>query len=374
MKEAIISVRNSVIAFFYKNICKPLFFRRDPEDVHDGITAVGRVLGANAITRKLTGLLFCYSNPILEQTVLGIKFKNPLGLSAGFDKDAYLTGIVPEVGFGFEEVGSITGEACEGNPRPRLWRLPKSQGLVVYYGLKNEGCQAVSARLRGRKFNFPLGISIAKTNCAATADTQKGIEDYFKAYKAFLGIGDYFTINISCPNAFGGQPFSSKERLEGLLSRLETVPADKPVFLKISPDMNEAELDAILEVASRHKINGFVCTNLTKKREGNIKIKDERVPERGGLSGKIVEDVSNKFIAEVYRKTRGRYVIMGVGGIFTAEDAYKKIRLGASLLQLITGMIFNGPQAISEINRGLSQLLLRDGFKNISEAVGADIN
>lgn len=372
MNAIFINLRNKIIGFVYKKVCKPIFFRRDPEDVHDHMTAMGRVLGSNIITRKLTGLLFRYSDPILEQTILGIKFKNPIGLSAGFDKDALLTGIMPEVGFGFEEIGSITGEPCEGNPKPRLWRLPKSQGLVVYYGLKNKGCEAVSARLRGAKFNFPVGVSIAKTNCAQTVEAEAGIEDYFKAYKAFLDIGDYFTINISCPNAFGGQPFSDKEKLDALLSKLETIPAKKPIFLKISPDLSEEDLNNVLEVVFRHKISGFVCTNLTKKREGNSKIKDENVPEKGGLSGKVVEDVANKFIADIYKKTRGKYIIIGVGGIFTAEDAYKKIRLGASLGQLITGMIFNGPQATSEINMGLVKLLRRDGFKNISEAIGAD--
>lgn len=367
-----IKFRNKSIGFVYKKVCKPMFFRNDPEDVHDHMTSVGMALGSNFLGRGLAKVLFGYSHPALEQNVLGIHFKNPLGLSAGFDKDALLTDIMPEVGFGFEEVGSITGEPCEGNARPRLWRLPKSESLVVYYGLKNKGCESISARLRKKKFNFPIGISIAKTNCAATADEEVGIEDYFKAYKAFSNIGDYYTVNISCPNAFGGQPFSGKEKLEKLLSKLETVPAGKPVFLKISPDMSEAELGDVLEVVSGHKIDGFVCTNLTKKREANSKIKDEKVPEKGGLSGKIVEDISNKFIADVYRKTRGKYVIIGVGGVFTAEDAYKKIRLGATLLELITGMIFNGPQSISEINRGLVALLRRDGFSNISEAVGAD--
>lgn len=372
MNAIFINLRNKIIGFVYKKVCKPIFFRRDPEDVHDHMTAIGRVLGSNIITRKLTGLLFRYSDPILEQTILGIKFKNPIGLSAGFDKDALLTGIMPEVGFGFEEMGSITGEACEGNPKPRLWRLPKSEGLVVYYGLKNEGCEKISSRLRGKKFSFPVGISIAKTNCAKTAETEAGIADYFKAYKDFADIGDYYTINISCPNAFGGQPFSDKEKLDALLSKLETIPAKKPIFLKISPDLSEENLNNVLEVVFRHKISGFVCTNLTKKREGNSKIKDENVPEKGGLSGKVVEDVANKFIADIYKKTRGKYIIIGVGGIFTAEDAYKKIRLGASLCQLITGMIFNGPQATSEINIGLVKLLRRDGFKNISEAIGAD--
>ncbi len=372
MKEFFVSLRNKIIRFFYKKICKPLFFKHDPEEVHDRMTAIGRVLGSNFLTRKLTGILFRYSNPTLEQNILGIHFKNPIGLSAGFDKDALLTSIMPEVGFGFEEAGSITGEPCGGNPKPRLWRLKESKGLVVYYGLKNEGCEKISARLWNKKFNFPVGISIAKTNCAATAEAEAGIEDYFKAYKAFVDIGDYYTINISCPNAFGGQPFSDKEKLGRLMAKLEAVPTKKPIFLKISPDLSEKELDDILDVVSKHKVSGFVCTNLTKKREGNSKILDENVPMVGGLSGKVVEDISNKFIADVYRKTRGKYIIIGVGGIFTAEDAYKKIRLGATLLELITGMIFNGPQSISEINLGLVKLLRRDRFRNISEAIGAD--
>lgn len=367
-----VGLRNKIIRFFYKNFCKPLFFKRDPEEVHDQMTSVGRILGSNFLTRKLTGALFRYSDSSLEQDILGIHFQNPVGLSAGFDKDALLTDIMPEVGFGFEEVGSITGEPCEGNPKPRLWRLKKSEALVVYYGLKNEGCERIAARLQTKKFNFPIGISIAKTNCAATAEAEAGIEDYFKAYRAFADIGDYYTVNISCPNAFGGQPFSDKIKLEALLLKLETAPANKPIFLKISPDLSEAELDDIISVSAGHNISGFICTNLSKKREANKKILDAEVPLKGGISGKVVEDLSNKFIADIYRKTGGKAVIVGVGGIFCAEDAYKKIRLGASLLQLITGMIFNGPQAISEINLGLVKLLRRDGFKNISEAVGAD--
>ncbi len=371
-KETMVLVRNRMTAFFYKHFCKPIFFRYDPENVHDYMTTVGRILGSNFLTKKLTRAFLGYTNPILEQDILGIHFKNPIGLAAGFDKDALLTDILPDVGFGFEEVGSITGEPCEGNSRPRLWRLPKSESLVVYYGLKNRGCVEISSRLRGGKFRFPIGISIAKTNCSATAEIDAGIADYFKAYDTFVGIGDYYTINISCPNAFGGEPFNDKEKLEKLLSKLETIPADKPVFLKISPDLSERELDDVLEVVSRHNISGFVCANLTKKRGESGKIMDNDVPEKGGISGRAVEELSNKFIADIYKKTRGKYIIIGVGGIFTAEDAYKKIRLGASLLQLITEMVFKGPQVISEIHQGLVILLRRDGFKNISEAIGVD--
>lgn len=379
MKNFLITIRDRINGFLYRQIFKRIFFHVDPEKIHAAMTKTGQVLGYFAVTRWLTALVFRYSNPMLEQNILGIQFPNPVGLAGGFDKNAQLTGIMREVGFGFEEVGSITGEYCEGNPRPRLWRLPKSRSLVVYYGLKNDGAQAIASRLRGRSFKLPVGINIAKTNCRETADTQGGLQDYLKAYKAFSDIGDYYTINISCPNAFGGEPFSTPEKLDLLLTEIDKVPATKPIFIKISPNHTEAELDRFIEICDRHNISGFVCTNLNKDR-ANPLIKDKNIPEKGSLSGKVVEDISNKTIAYLYRKTYGsssrnqtrRYIIIGTGGIFSAEDAYKKIRLGASLVQLITGMIFEGPQLISEINHGLVRLLKKDGFNNISDAIGVD--
>jgi len=325
--------------------------------------------------QKIALVLFDYAHKSLEQEVLGIKFKNPIGLAAGFDKNAQLTAILPYVGFGFMEVGSITGEPCAGNPKPRLWRLPKSKALVVYYGLKNDGAEKISARLKKEKFVFPVGISIAKTNSPDTCQLDSGINDYAKAFESFVDIGDYITVNISCPNAYGGQPFNHPERLEKLLARLDKIPYKKPVFLKIAADLSSDEIDDILDVVHRHRIQGFVCTNLTKDRDNvdvKKKIRDENVPAKGGISGKVVEDLSNQVIKYIYRRTKGAYVIIGVGGIFSAQDAYKKIKAGASLLQLITGMVYQGPQVISEINQGLVKLLKKDGFENISQAIGVD--
>ncbi len=336
------------------------------------MTIVGKILGSNILSRAITS--FFFNSPeqkILNQKIHGIHFKNPIGLSAGFDKNAELTVIIPEVGFGFEEVGSITGEPCEGNAKPRLWRLKKSQALVVYYGLKNDGAEKISTRLAQKRFKIPIGINIAKTNCQACADTDTGIADYVKSYRKFLHIGDYFTINISCPNAFGGEPFHDGEKLNKLLAAMKKYPTKKPVFIKISPDLSETQVDEILKISKKHHVSGFICTNLTKKRE-NLKILDKQVPENGGISGKAVENSANKMIATIYKKTKGKYTIIGCGGVFSAEDAYKKIRLGASLIELITGMIFQGPQLISEINLGLAELLKKDGYKNINEAIGVD--
>ncbi|KKR14811.1 MAG: Dihydroorotate dehydrogenase 2 [Candidatus Falkowbacteria bacterium GW2011_GWA2_39_24] len=371
MNNLIIAARNKSFHFLYVNLLKPIYFCFDPEKVHNNITQIGKFLGQYAITRKITSLSFSFTHPMLEQDILGIHFPNPVGLAAGFDKDALLTDILPCVGFGFAEVGSITGESCKGNPKPRLWRLKKSRALLVYYGLKNQGCEKIAHRLRSKNFRIPIGTSIAKTNSPATVETKAGIDDYLKAFRQFANTGHYFTINISCPNAFGGEPFTDPDRLNCLLSIIDSIPTKKPIFLKMSPDLNEEQVGAILRICEHHRIHGFICGNLTKNRD-TLKIGDQMIPVKGGISGKPTEELSNAQIRFIYRKTSNKYIIIGCGGIFSAIDAYVKIRAGASLVELITGMIFEGPQLIGEINRGLVQLLKRDGFQNIQEARGTE--
>ncbi|MEO8637946.1 MAG: quinone-dependent dihydroorotate dehydrogenase [Candidatus Taylorbacteria bacterium] len=371
IKDSSIKLRNSISHTLYKNVLKPVFFRRDPEAVHDRMTGLGVSLGHFALGRKITSGLFGYENAMLNQEILGIKFKNPVGLSAGFDKNAQLTDILPSVGFGFAEVGSITGEPCLGNPKPRLWRLPKSESLVVYYGLKNDGCEAVAERLKEKHSTIPIGVSIAMTNCKENVCLKNGVEDFAKAFKVMESLGDYVTVNISCPNTDAGQPFIAPHKLDYLFDILDEIPTQKPIFIKLSPDLSHSEIGALLDVARKHRIHGIICTNLTKKRS-NPKIVDENVPEVGGISGKVVKDLSDKLLAYVYKKEGARFVLIGSGGVRSAEDAYRKIKLGASLVQMITGMIFEGPQVVSEINRGLVELLKRDGFKNVGEAIGAE--
>lgn len=351
-----------MISFIYKYLLKPIFFSFDPEKVHDAMTFFGVKLGSFSLGRKIARLMFDYQNPSLEQEVLGIHFKNPIGLSAGFDKDGLLIDIIPSVGFGFVEIGSITGEPCKGNPKPRLWRLPEKKSLRVWYGLKSDGCEAVAKRLEGVHSAIPLGMSIAMTNCKDNLDIDRAIEDYAKAFKVMEPHGAYITINISCPNTEGGQPFVEHLYLERLLTKLDAIPTAKPVFIKFSPDLSDEEIDALLDVARAHRVHGIICSNLTKK----------GVTGDGGLSGMAVQELSDKLLAYIYRKEKSRFVLVGCGGVFSAEDAYRKIRLGASLVQLITGMIFEGPQLIGDINQGLARLLKSDGFTHIKEAIGID--
>jgi dihydroorotate dehydrogenase subfamily 2 len=301
-----------------------------------------------------------------------MRFTNPIGLAAGFDKDAHLLEILPDVGFGFAEIGSVTGEPCQGNPKPRLWRLPKSQGLVVYYGLKNDGCEAIARRLEGRVFRMPIGISVAKTNVPETVAMEAGIADYAKAFRAFATIGDYLTVNISCPNAFGGEPFTDPKRLERLLVALEVIPTNHPVFLKMPVDLPEQTVATLLDVAKRYRVQGVIFANLTKRYDRPEIDPAERADLRkGGVSGKPVTKDANRLLSWAYRTYGSRFVYVGCGGVFSARDAYEKIRQGASLVQLITGMVFEGPQLIGELNRGLVRLLARDGFATVAEAVGA---
>ena len=366
-----------LIGFFYRTFLKPFLFRKDPEIVHDNMLALGERLGRSSSARFLISKTLRYENEVLRQRLCGIDFANPVGLAAGFDKNGKLTDILPCVGFGFEEIGSVTYEPCAGNPKPRLGRLPKSRGIVVHYGLPNEGAGHVLENLSGRKFIFPLGISIAKTNSPKTADKNAGIADYAGGFAlaAQSKVGDYITLNISCPNAYGGEPFTNARDLEDLLATLSRIQNKKPVFIKLPADISESECGELLSVCKKYSMSGIIVSNLTKDRLSPAVDQNEiraSLPN-GGISGKPTFEKSNKLIGFACEYFKNDFVIVGCGGIFSAEDAYQKIRLGASLVQLITGMIFEGPQLIAEINRGLVRMLKRDGFANIREAVGVDI-
>ncbi len=360
------TIRNYVWRKKYQWILKPIFFKFDPENIHNFVSSFLYFLGKCTFTRKIAYFCWGFSDSSLEQNILGINFKNPIGLAAGFDKDAKLIDIMSSLGFGFVEVGSITAQPHEGNSELRLCRLPKAKTLRINYGLKNLGARVLHQQLQNKIWPLPVGINIAKTNSPGTSEINKGIEDYFFTYKTFQDTGSYFTINISCPNTCEENPiFLEPQNLDLLLGRIFSIPKIKPVFIKLSPDLTDMKLQEILEICQKYPVDGFVCGNLTKMNLWGHS-------GRGGFSGKAVEKLSNQLIQKVYKFYGGKKIIVGCGGIFSAEDAYKKIKLGASLVQLITGMIFEGPQLISDINLGLVRLLKADGYKNISEAIGRE--
>ena len=229
-----------MIEQIYKNVLKPIFFKMDPEDVHNRMTRLGVLLGKTALGRGLTSGLFYFDHPALHNTVAGIAFKNPVGLAAGFDKNAQLYKILPEIGFGHAELGSITGQPCLGNPRPRLFRLPKEKSILVNYGLYNKGAEAISHRLANVKFKIPIGFSVAKANDPSLG-LEEGIQDYRKAYLHMHPLGAYTTINVSCPNTSDGITYQDPHKLDMLLKAIAKEKHLKPVFLKIKSDFTNAE-------------------------------------------------------------------------------------------------------------------------------------
>jgi len=371
-----------VDSMVYKRIVRPVLFKMHPEKVHDRTVTLGRIAGSNALSRGALRALYYYAHPALVQTVRGITFKNPVGLAAGFDKNCQLMKVLPTVGFGFEEVGSITAEAYAGNSGTRLKRLPKDHSLIVFYGLKNRGAIALRERFvdkKGvpKKFAIPIGISVAKTNKEFHSIEEK-IGDWVRGVQWMKDCGDYITINVSCPNTYDKQNFGEPCLLAQLLDGIENAKLGltKPVFIKLSADVSLKQLEEIITVCDKHSfVKGFILTNLVKDRSKLhlITKEEEYADQRGGISGRPVMPYALMLTKHAYRLVGDRYTIIGCGGIFTADDAYKYVRGGATLVQLVTGMIYGGPGTIKNINKGLVKLLERDGFTNISQAIGADV-
>ena len=357
----------------YEKILKPIFFLFDPETIHNFFVWFGEVLGSNFLTRGIVAAFCDYEHPSLATRVVGIDFKNPIGLGAGFDKDVHLMKIMPSVGFGFMEVGAITRFPYKGNDGLRLVRLPDDRSLIVYYGLKNAGAEAIERRLKKMKFRFPVGINIAKTN-RVDIKGEKSVTDYVETYRMLGHYFSYVTLNVSCPNAQDGVLFQDPAMLETLLAAIAKEKKTCPVFLKISAHLSMEAVDAIVAVVEKYPfVDGFVVANLAKDRSIlHLRSREElldKIPA-GGISGAPIKMLTTAMIRHIYKKTNGKYVLIGLGGVFTAEDAYEKIKAGASLVQLVTGLIYGGPLAIKRINQGLVKLLARDGYTSIADAVG----
>jgi len=359
----------------YEKILKPIFFLFDAEHVHDFFKWFGECLGRFSLTRWAVRKCCDYEHPALESRVAGLNFKNPVGLAGGFDKDVRLTQIIPAVGFGFMEVGAVTRYPFGGNQGMHVARLPKDQAIIVYYGLKNIGAEAIEKKLHRLTFAIPVGLNIAKTN-REDIKGEKSVEDYAATFRMLAKYFAYVTVNISCPNAQDGRLFQEPQLLDRLLAALSKEKKEGPVFLKISTDLTNEEADKIIATCEKYPfIDGFIVGNLTKRREIlSLKSSPEelnRIP-KGGISGKPIRSFSTNLIRHIYKQTQGKYTIIGLGGVFSAEDAYEKIKAGASAVQMVTGMIYKGPMVIKRINKGLVQLLERDGYSHISEAIGKE--
>ncbi|HPF47369.1 MAG: quinone-dependent dihydroorotate dehydrogenase [Alphaproteobacteria bacterium] len=344
---------------------RPVFFLISPEQAH-----------SLAILALKSGLLPSGDVPkstILNQSIWNLDFPNPVGLAAGFDKNAEVYEPMLKQGFGFVETGTVTPLAQAGNEMPRIFRLTEDKAVINRLGFNNKGLEYYLARLAARgKSNGIVGANIGANKLS---DDQ--IEDYVIGLKRLLGLADYFTINISSPNTPGLRALQGKEALDELLSKLKAVRDQAglenapPLILKIAPDLNDQECADIAEIILKHKMDGLIVSNTTLSRPNLVSsFKDEA----GGLSGAPLFELSTEILSKMYKLTSGKIPLIGVGGVSNGEQAYRKIKAGASLVQLYSALVYHGPGLVRKINRELENLLKKDGFRNITEAIGIDHN
>jgi dihydroorotate dehydrogenase len=342
-------------------IIRPLLFKSDPEKIHHQVTKwlkrFNQFPGGAALSRSL----WAYEDKRLEKEVFGLKFKNPVGLAAGFDKNGEMIAEMGNLGFGFVEVGTVTPLPQSGNPKPRMFRLPQDSGLINRMGFNNDGADVVAERLaafrrnaKGEERNIIIGGNIGKNK---VTPNEEAVNDYIKCFDRLFDVVDYFVVNVSSPNTPGLRALQEKGPLMEILNRLQQKNnkngVSRPILLKIAPDLTNEQLDDIVEIVQETKIAGLIATNTTISREGLLS-KEDLKNETGGLSGEPLTKRATEVIAYLAKKSNGRFPIIGVGGIHSPEDAIEKIRAGASLIQLYTGFIYEGPGMIKRINKKLA--------------------
>ncbi len=341
----------------YKHLLKPILFRFDPEAVHDFFIAGGEKLGNLALGRFLIASTYNYKGSQIAKDVDGLHYRTPFLLAAGFDYNARLTNILPSIGLGGEEIGSVTARACAGNAKPRLKRLPHSQAIVVNKGLRNDGVDTIIERLKetarknSTQQDFVKGISIARTNDNQSVSIEAGIADYLYSFRRLNEekVGDYYTINISCPNAFGAEAFTDPKLLDQLLSALKKVPCAKPVYIKMPINLAWADFHELLKVIDLHGLQGVVIGNLNKDYTSLKDQTETPVTYEGGLSGAPCQKPSTELIRKTREVYGSRFTIIAAGGVMSPADALEKIAAGADLIQLITGLIYEGPGLVKKM-------------------------
>ncbi len=353
---------SDLLGVSYRRILRPLFFRLDPETSHR-LTL--------ALLARLPRFKPAIDPPELRTEAFGLYFSNPIGLSAGMDKDVRAPLAWNTLGFGFAEFGTITPRPQAGNEKPRMWRLPEYRAVINRLGFPGEGLAIVAPRierLRNRQLRLRVGINIGPNK---DTPPEKVAEDYATLMARVAPLADFIVINVSSPNTPGLRAFQTPERIRTIVEAMRSTAAATvrpvPILLKIAPDLDPAAVEEIAEAALSLKLAGIVATNTTLQRE-TAGVRSELA---GGLSGEPLNPLARATIARLYGHLRGRITIIGVGGVASAEDAYGHIRAGANLVELYTALIYQGPSLVGAIKGGLVRLLARDGFRSISEAVGS---
>lgn len=360
----------------YRSLLRPLLFRLSPETAHE--LALHTLSFSPGLVKRLLAPRPVQKS-VGELRRFGLSFPNPVGLAAGFDKDGIALESLAALGFGFIEAGTVTYEPQPGNPRPRLFRLPQDKALINRAGFNNKGAVAFAQYVRTHRPDCVLGVSIGKSK---TAPVENAVEDYLRSFEIVYPVADYIAVNVSSPNTPGLRELQRAEQLEALLSALQRRNRElseqsgrarlTPLLVKLAPELEPEDLKHIVDVVKRTGVAGLIATNTTTRREGLRTAKAEIAAcGEGGLSGMPLRERSTNMIATLYNLTSGLIPIAGVGGVFTAEDAWEKICAGASLIQLYTGFIYQGPRIAQEINEGLERIISREGFGTLDEAVGS---
>ncbi len=349
----------------YKYLIRPLLFQMETEQAHDSACRTAIRFTGNDFLQSVVRGVYNYQTTALAQTFWGLTFRNPLGLAAGFDKNGQLIHAIETLGMGFTEVGSITAKASEGNPKPRAFRLVKDEALINRMGLNNKGAHAVVRSLQ-KSSVMPIGVNIAKTHDAAIMG-DAAIRDYLFSYNKALKVADYITINISCPNTTDGKTFEDPKALEQLLSEL--LPQNKtgvPTLVKLSPDLSQVKLKKLIDICESHRISGYVACN-TSLSHSNLNMDSKKLDKigRGGVSGKPIASKSIATIKSIRNTIGDQKPIIGVGGIHSFETALQMLRAGANLLQIYTGLVYEGPGLVKRINQKLSSYLRNNNVNSI---------
>jgi dihydroorotate dehydrogenase len=345
----------------YKSIIRPILFKFDPEAVHyftfNIIKLLSKIPGIPFLVRRL----FQLTHPVLERELFGLRFKNPVGLAAGFDKNAVLYNELANFGFGFIEIGTVTPKPQKGNPKTRLFRLQADKGIINRMGFNNEGLQAAIVQLKKNKKQLIIGGNIGKNT---QTPSEEYTADYLECFEALHPYVDYFVLNVSCPNVGSHAKLNDKDYLEELIKAVQdsnaTFEVSKPILLKIAPDLNETQLDEIIELVSLTKLEGVIASNTSISRLG-LKTDAATLDAigNGGVSGQPIKEKSTQVIKYLSQKSKKAFPIIGVGGIHSEQDALEKLSAGADLVQIYTGFIYEGPALIKRINKSLLETTLK---------------